>query len=140
MIGAPSPADPARSAPGRPLGRLADRSGRKAGFLLGLGLFIAASLGCAVAPGLWPLVVFRVLQAAGAALLTPTSLGLLLHTMPDEEPGRYLGLSTVLVPCAGARITVNGVHAKGRAWPRERAGRAFSTCALAFSESWTEKR
>lgn len=71
-----------------PLGRLADRYGRKAGFLLGLGLFIAASLGCAVAPGLWSLVLFRVLQAAGAALLTPTSLGLLLHAMPAERRAR----------------------------------------------------
>ena len=26
------------------------------------------------------------------------------------------------------------------AWAREREGRPFSTCALAFSESWTEKR
>ena len=71
-----------------PLGRLADRYGRKAGFLLGLGLFTAASLGCAVAPGLWPLVLSRVLQAAGAALLTPTSLGLFLHAMPAERRGR----------------------------------------------------
>jgi len=65
---------------------------------------------------------------------------LLLHNAPNEEPGRYLGLCTVLVPCAGAQLTVNGVHAKGQPWPRERAGRAFSTCALAFSESWTEAR
>ncbi len=65
---------------------------------------------------------------------------LLLHAMPNEEPGRYLGLCTVLVPCAGAQLTVNGVQAKGRAWPRDRAGRPFSTCALAFSESWTEAR
>ena len=65
---------------------------------------------------------------------------LLLHTDPKSDPARYLGLCTVLVPCAGAQLTVNGVAAAGRAWPREREGRAFSTCALAFSESWTEAR
>jgi len=28
----------------------------------------------------------------------------------------------------------------GQPWPREREGKPFSTCALAFSESWTEAR
>jgi EmrB/QacA subfamily drug resistance transporter len=71
-----------------PAGRLADRFGRKAGFLLGLATFVAASLGCALAGGLWLLVAFRALQAAGAALLTPTSLGLLLAaTLADKRAG-----------------------------------------------------
>jgi hypothetical protein len=37
-------------------------------------------------------------------------------------------------------VTVNGVQAKGRPFPTKREGRPFSTCALAFSESWTETR
>jgi EmrB/QacA subfamily drug resistance transporter len=65
-----------------PLGRLADRFGRKSGFLLGLCVFTLASLACALSPGLWWLVGFRALQAVGAALLTPTSLGLLLTATP----------------------------------------------------------
>lgn len=65
---------------------------------------------------------------------------LLLHTQPNELPGRRYGLCTVLVPALGARLTVNGENAAGKAWPREREGRPFSTCALAFSESWTEPR
>jgi hypothetical protein len=40
----------------------------------------------------------------------------------------------------GAQVVRNGVEATGQAWPREREGRPFSTCALAFSESWTEGR
>lgn len=71
-----------------PLGRLADRYGRRAGFLVGLGVFTLASAACAAAPGLWELVAFRALQAAGAALLTPASLGLLLHVMPAERRAR----------------------------------------------------
>jgi len=47
---------------------------------------------------------------------------------------------TILMPALGARLTVNGRQASGQAWPREREGRSFSTCALAFSESWTEGR
>jgi hypothetical protein len=62
---------------------------------------------------------------------------LLIHTEPGER--RY-GVCTVLVPALGARLTCNGIEAAGYAFPREREGRPFSTCALAFSESWTERR
>ncbi|MEU7864692.1 MFS transporter [Nonomuraea sp. NPDC049141] len=68
-----------------PAGRLADRHGRKTAFLTGLALFTAASAACAAAPSLWWLVAFRVLQAAGAAALTPASLGLLLTVLPAER-------------------------------------------------------
>jgi EmrB/QacA subfamily drug resistance transporter len=66
-----------------PLGRLADRYGRLQGFLGGLALFTVASAACAASQNLWTLVVFRGLQAVGAAALTPTSLGLLLAATPD---------------------------------------------------------
>ena len=66
---------------------------------------------------------------------------LLIHTQPKAEPDRRrYGVCTLLIPALGARLTRNGVEATGRPWPREREGRAFSTCALAFSESWTEAR
>jgi len=65
---------------------------------------------------------------------------LLIHTQPNAEPGRPYGVCTVLIPALGARLTRNGVQAVGKAWPREREGRPFSTCALAFSESWTAAR
>lgn len=68
-----------------PLGRLADRYGRMAGFLGGLALFTAASAACAASQSLWQLVFFRGLQAVGAAALTPTSLGLLLAATPAER-------------------------------------------------------
>ena len=63
---------------------------------------------------------------------------LLVHTEPSPE--RRYGVCTILVPVTGARLTLNGAQASGRPWPRERDGRPFSTCALAFSESWTETR
>ena len=65
---------------------------------------------------------------------------LLIHTQPNQLPDRPYGVCTVLIPALAARLTVNGVHAAGRPWPRQREGRPFSTCALAFSESWTEAR
>jgi hypothetical protein len=65
---------------------------------------------------------------------------LLIHTQPNAEPERRFGVCTVLIPALGARLSRNGVEATGHPWPREREGRPFSTCALAFSESWTEAR
>jgi EmrB/QacA subfamily drug resistance transporter len=73
-----------------PAGRLADRFGRKEGFLLGLSLFSLASLGAGLCSNVWVLVGFRVLQAAGAAVLTPSSLGLVLTTAPAEKVGKYV--------------------------------------------------
>ena len=64
---------------------------------------------------------------------------LLIHTQPNTDGRRY-GVCTVLVPALSARLTINGEHAAGQSWPREREGRPFSTSALAFSESWTEAR
>jgi hypothetical protein len=65
---------------------------------------------------------------------------LLIHTQPNAEPSRPYGVCTVLIPALGARLTRNGEFASGQPWPRQREGKPFSTCALAFSESWTEAR
>ena len=55
-------------------GRLAESRRRDTGFLLGVVLFTAASAACGAADSLGMLVAFRIVQAVGAALLTPTSL------------------------------------------------------------------
>lgn len=68
-----------------PMGRLTDRYGRRSGFVAGLIVFTAASLACGFAPGVWWLVAARVVQAVGAAAMTPASLGLLLATLPPER-------------------------------------------------------
>ncbi len=65
---------------------------------------------------------------------------LLIHTQPGPPPGRPYGVCTVLIPALGARLTCNGVQATGRPFAAQREGRPFSTCALAFSESWTAAR
>jgi EmrB/QacA subfamily drug resistance transporter len=75
-----------------PAGRYADRLGRKRGFLVGLAIFLAASAACGAAPTLELLVAARVVQAAGAALLMPTSLGLLLPEFPPHERATAIGI------------------------------------------------
>jgi EmrB/QacA subfamily drug resistance transporter len=64
-------------------GRLADRFPREYGFLLGVATFTVASALCATANDTLVLVIFRIVQAAGAALMTPTSLSMVLATSSD---------------------------------------------------------
>ncbi|GLY97290.1 DHA2 family efflux MFS transporter permease subunit [Actinoplanes sp. NBRC 103695] len=66
-------------------GRLADRSGHRRGFIAGIVVFTVGSLLCAVAPSVAFLIAARVVQAAGAAALLPTSLALLLAVTPLER-------------------------------------------------------
>jgi EmrB/QacA subfamily drug resistance transporter len=94
-----------------PAGRLADRFGRKQGFLVGLSLFTLASAACAAAGGIWWLVGFRALQAVGAAILTPASLGLVVSTAPAEHRARWVriwaatgALAAALGPAVGGLL------------------------------------
>jgi EmrB/QacA subfamily drug resistance transporter len=68
-------------------GRLADQRNRKTGFLLGVAIFTVGSAACGAAASVPMLIAFRLVQAAGAALLTPTSLGLVLASYPAERRG-----------------------------------------------------
>ena len=88
-----------------PAGRLADRSGRKRGFLTGLALFSLGSALCGAAPSVATLVAARVLQAAGAALLVPTSLALLLPEFEPRERPAAIGIWAGVGAAAAAAPT-----------------------------------
>ena len=92
-------------------GRLAERHRRNTSFLLGIALFTAASAACAASGTLYALILFRVVQAGGAALMTPTSLGLLLASFPPDRRGSAVrtwtaigGLAAALGPLAGGLL------------------------------------
>jgi EmrB/QacA subfamily drug resistance transporter len=91
-----------------PAGRWADRTGRKRAFLGGLALFTLASAACAVAPSIGVLIAARVVQAAGAAVLMPASLGLLLPEFPPEKRGLAIGLWAAVGGTAAAAGPVIG--------------------------------
>lgn len=74
-----------------PSGRMADRFGRKRVFQIGLLLFALASTACALAPNVGFLVVARAVKGAGAALMIPTSLGLLLAAYPASRHKQMVG-------------------------------------------------
>jgi EmrB/QacA subfamily drug resistance transporter len=92
-------------------GRLADQRNRKAGFLLGVAVFTAASAACGAAASVPMLIAFRLIQAAGAALLTPTSLGLVLASYDPERRGSAVrawtatgGMAAALGPVIGGLL------------------------------------
>jgi EmrB/QacA subfamily drug resistance transporter len=68
-----------------PAGGLADTHGRKRIFMLGVTLFLAASAACGLAGSVNWLIAARVLQAIGAALLTPSSLSIVLEAFPQSK-------------------------------------------------------
>jgi EmrB/QacA subfamily drug resistance transporter len=73
-------------------GRMADRYGRRRLFFGGLGVFTLASVGCGMAPSEEALVASRVVQGAGAAMMIPSSLGLLLASWPASGRATAVGL------------------------------------------------
>src|SRR5437016_8631877 len=72
-------------------GSLGDRYGRRRIFTLGAGLFTAASLLCAIAPNVELLVVARLLQGIGGALLTPGSLAMIEASFRPADRARAIG-------------------------------------------------
>jgi len=99
-----------------PAGRFADKYGRKATFILGLAVFTVASLACAVSPGLWVLVGFRCVQAAGAAMIIPASLGLVLTTLPPDRVKRGVRVWAVSGAAAGSIGPVAGGLLTALSW------------------------
>ena len=99
-----------------PAGRFGDEYGRKAVFMLGLAVFTIASLACAVSPDLWVLIAFRCVQAIGAAMLIPSSLGLVLTTTPPARVESGVRLWAVSGAAAGAIGPVLGGLLTSLSW------------------------
>ncbi|HEX4259208.1 MAG TPA: MFS transporter, partial [Streptosporangiaceae bacterium] len=85
-----------------PAGRLADHFGRRRFLLAGVAVFTLASAACAAAPSLGVLVAARALQAVGAALIVPTSLGLLYPSFPRRQHATVVGIWAGVAAVAGS--------------------------------------
>ncbi|WP_024806040.1 DHA2 family efflux MFS transporter permease subunit [Nocardia sp. BMG51109] len=93
-------------------GRLGDSYGPKQIYQLGLLIFTVASLLCALALSIEMLIVARIVQGVGAALLTPQTMTLINRVFPQEKRGAAmglwgatLGLGTLAGPLLGGLIT-----------------------------------
>ncbi|MDE3133317.1 MAG: DHA2 family efflux MFS transporter permease subunit [Acidobacteriota bacterium] len=91
------------------LGRLSEARARQNGFLAGALLFTLASAACGAATSLGMLIAFRVIQAIGAALLTPASLSMVLATTaPAKRPGAVRAWTAVGGAAAALGPVVGG--------------------------------
>jgi EmrB/QacA subfamily drug resistance transporter len=94
-----------------PAGRLSDAHGRKLFYLYGFLAFTAASAACGLAPSLGALIAFRVVQAAGAALMQANSVALVTTSAAHGRMRAALGVQAgaqavglALGPTLGALI------------------------------------
>ena len=104
-------------------GRLGDIYGRKKMFVTGMAVFIAASGLCGISgwvadlvgiPGATALIIARVLQGAGGALMMPQTLSLITVAFPPQKRGAAMGiwgsvvaLGAVLGPLLGGYIVTD---------------------------------
>jgi EmrB/QacA subfamily drug resistance transporter len=97
---------------------LGDRFGRRLMFIVGIAVFLAASVACASAQSATWLIASRAVQGAGAALIVPISMGLLGAAFPGAERAKALGLYSSITGLALiAGPMVGGILAQGIAWP-----------------------
>ncbi|WP_240930255.1 MFS transporter [Streptomyces coryli] len=85
-----------------PAGSLGDRLGRKGVLLAGLGVFAAGGVLAALAPAAGVLIAARAVMGAGAALVMPATLSLMLQSAPAERRGHAIGVWTAATGVAGA--------------------------------------
>ncbi|KPI02586.1 major facilitator superfamily MFS_1 [Actinobacteria bacterium OK074] len=89
-------------------GRLGDLYGRKKVFLLGMGLFTLASLACGLAPSATALIVARLFQGAGAALMFPQVYAIVRVLLAANQRGRAFGILGAVVSLASVTGQVVG--------------------------------
>lgn len=93
-------------------GRLGDRFGQKQMYLAGLVVFTAASAWCGFSGGVTMLIVARVFQGLGAALMTPQTMAVITRVFPPERRGQAMGAwgavagaATLVGPLLGGVLT-----------------------------------
>ncbi|MDD5136149.1 MAG: MFS transporter [Candidatus Omnitrophica bacterium] len=73
-------------------GKIGDLAGYRRVFIGGLAVFMIASLLCSFAPSLRLLLMFRIIQAFGEAMMSPMGIAILTTFLPKEMRGLSLGL------------------------------------------------
>ncbi len=95
-------------------GKVSERTGKSKLFLSGFSLFTLSSLACGLATSLEMLILFRVVQALGAAMVFSISAAIIFQVSPPEERGRSMGyigatvaVGSIIGPTLGGVITDN---------------------------------
>src|SRR6266700_887922 len=98
-------------------GRLADMLGRKPIFMAGLIIFVLGSVLCGFAPSLPMLILARLFQGLGGALIFSVNLAMITSTFPNNKRGLALGLNAVVVSLGvAAGPTIGGIITQYLTW------------------------
>ena len=98
-------------------GKIGDRFGRRRLVLGGLILFGFTSVAAALAPNLWLLLAFRVLQAVAGALIVPNGGALMRDAVPEARRGRSFGLvGAGIALAAGLGPPIGGALVEAADW------------------------
>ena len=96
-------------------GAMGDSVGRRSIFLLGTGVFAAASVGCGLSSNIAQLIVARSVQGIGAAFLVPSSLAIISASFDEKSRGQAIGtwsgftaITTALGPVLGGWLIEHG--------------------------------
>ena len=89
-------------------GKLSDIHGRRLMMLTAVGLFVAGSIACAVAPNMWALILGRALQGIGGGGILPLAQAVIADVVAPRERGRYQAYMGVVWVTSGVAGPVLG--------------------------------
>ncbi len=99
------------------MGKLGDRYGKKRIFQLGMLVFIAGSFACAISIGFEMLVLGRIFQALGAAMISANGLALVTYFTTPQNRGRAIGLNSIVLAAAlGSGPVLGGILTQLFGW------------------------
>src|SRR5215210_6551355 len=98
------------------LGKLGDQHGKERLLLIALSIFFVGCLGAALAPNIWVLIGFRMLQGTGGAVF-PLSFAIINDEFPREKVGVAVGIvSSVFAVGGGLGLVLSGVIVDHVSW------------------------
>ncbi len=101
-----------------PMGRFGDLWGRRKLFLAGMVLFTLGSLACGLAPNIYLLIAFRVLQGVGGAAMMPSTLSIIAAVFAPDKRGAAMGVwGGVSGLASGLGPVIGGIIIQYVTWP-----------------------
>lgn len=86
-------------------------------YIAAMSLFTIGTLVAALAPGFELLIIARVVQASGTALMVPLLMTTILNVVPEQNRGRTMGLVSIVIAVAPAvGPTVSGLILQSLSW------------------------